>query len=223
MEILGSVHNFESETCPTCEEQAKIRKKQVAEEKEFRLLRKQIPSRYKTACFDDFGPEINTIRLWVENPSDFIFIYSPCGHGKTHLACALAFELRSTEHQAELFFASEMFLRLRNSFGNGAERENEADVTNLFAGRTTWPGGTPGNPTDSVHIFDDVGVQRSSDYTIEAWYNVINYRYSHKLPTVFTSNLSLKEISAFMTDRIASRLASGTVFELKGVDRRLQK
>ena len=41
------------------------------------------------------------------------------------------------------------------------------------------------------------------------------------LPTIFTSNITLKEISVLMSDRIASRIASGDVFELKGSDRRL--
>jgi DNA replication protein DnaC len=79
----------------------------------------------------------------------------------------------------------------------------------------------PDNDYKSLCIFDDIGAQKLSDYVLERWYNIIDRRSSMKKPTLFTTNFSPKEIFATMGDRIASRICSGIVYELKGSDRRL--
>lgn len=229
IEILGKTHTFDTSTCQTCEEiaekQAEIARTKQDEIDRRTKHREHIPERYMTASFLDFGPEIDKIRKWCDDPTQFLFIYSPCGVGKTHLACAMAYEMRKADKPTRIFSASTMFLRLRNTFNSDDETENE--VIENYSGRLHVTKDRIFNEIEikkpSVHIFDDIGVQKATEYAISAWYDIINYRYSELLPTVFTSNLSLKEISAYMTDRIASRLASGVVFELKGTDRRLQK
>jgi DNA replication protein DnaC len=205
---MGSIHKFPLGECEHCKEIENVRFEKYRKEQLRKEYRNAIPERYMTASFSDFGKEIDIVKKWCINPKEFLFVYSPCGIGKTHLICSMVYEMRKIGITTSLFFASEMFLRLRNTFGNSS-KENESNVVEEFEHFST------------VHAFDDVGVQKISDYTTEAWYNIINYRYSNLLPTVFTSNLSLKEISAYMTDRIASRLASGIVFELKGRDRRV--
>ena len=55
-------------------------------------------------------------------------------------------------------------------------------------------------------ILDDCGAEKSSDWTLDRLYLVINSRYENDLPMVITSNLSLDEIGEKIHDRIASRL-----------------
>jgi DNA replication protein DnaC len=76
---------------------------------------------------------------------------------------------------------------------------------------------------NEVLIIDDLGAEKLTDYVIQAWYSIIDYRYSNMLPTVITSNLSVAELAVRFGDRIASRIASGNVLTLRGSDRRLEK
>jgi DNA replication protein DnaC len=50
---------------------------------------------------------------------------------------------------------------------------------------------------------------------------IIDKRIELGKPTVVTSNLSLSQISQLIDDRLASRLASFELIEMKGEDKRL--
>jgi DNA replication protein DnaC len=158
---------------------------------------------------------IQKVMDWLSKRDGFLYIYGACGCGKTHLSCAIKRRANELRLSCSLFFSSDIFLRIRKSFDNGSE--TESSIIDLCAPEYEKEGG------ENFAIFDDFGNQKITDYAIETWYNIINRRYMNGYPTIFTSNLSLKEISVSMTDRIASRLASGIIFEMKGNDRRLIK
>ena len=69
-------------------------------------------------------------------------------------------------------------------------------------------------------ILDDIGVERGTPWTQERLYDLINTRYNECKCTIFTSNLSPTEIEDKLGIRIASRIRSSKVIELKGADRR---
>lgn len=67
---------------------------------------------------------------------------------------------------------------------------------------------------------DDIGAVRISDWAAEKLYSVIDYRWSHKLPVVLSSNVS--DLDALLGPRIASRLSHGmSTVILDGPDRRV--
>src|SRR5262249_12878111 len=69
-------------------------------------------------------------------------------------------------------------------------------------------------------VLDEIGSkERVSDHHYETVKGVLDKR--HGRPLICISNLNLDEIKNVYDDRIASRLAAGTVFELLGEDRRL--
>lgn len=43
-------------------------------------------------------------------------------------------------------------------------------------------------------IFDDLGAERGTDYTLEKVYNIVDSRYRKKLPMILTTNLTLTEM-----------------------------
>lgn len=149
-------------------------------------------------------------KVWEK---EFLFVHGKAGTGKTHLACSVAKHIRlngNTGHKRCGYVnASDMFFKLRNTYNESSKR-TESDLIEKY--RQNIPA-----------VFDDIGIQGKKEYVLEAWYNIIDYRYSQCIPTLFTSNLSLDEISGQMSDRIASRLASGKVIELAGEDRRIVK
>lgn len=70
-------------------------------------------------------------------------------------------------------------------------------------------------------VIDDLGAAKGSEWTEEVNYRLINYRYEHQLPTIVTSNIRGKELSANLGERVASRLREmSKVVALVGEDRR---
>jgi DNA replication protein DnaC len=75
-------------------------------------------------------------------------------------------------------------------------------------------------------LLDDLGSAKTSEWTEEITYRLINYRYNQCLPTIFTSNLPAKadggrDLSSTLGERITSRLAEmTTVIPMAGTDRR---
>lgn len=189
-------------------EQVELNFQKRLEEDEKRRLYAGIPKRFENAKLSDFQ-KIDKVTAWVAHPEEFLLIIGECGTGKSHLACAIAIELRKKNIPTRIVFSSDLFLAMRRSF-NRAEHGclTEFEIVELTA-------------QAPVLVCDDIGVQKQSEFVIEAWYNIIDARYREQKPTVFTSNLSPKEISIHMSDRIASRLASGTVVTIFGKDRRL--
>jgi DNA replication protein DnaC len=70
-------------------------------------------------------------------------------------------------------------------------------------------------------VLDDLGLGKKSDFAPDLIYMIIDKRIELGKPTVVTSNLSLSQISQLIDDRLASRLASFELIEMKGEDKRL--
>jgi DNA replication protein DnaC len=70
-------------------------------------------------------------------------------------------------------------------------------------------------------LVDDLGAGKVTDWTADTTYRLIDSRWAHCRPTIFTTNLPPAELTAVLGDRIVSRLAGMCVrVSLKGVDRR---
>ena len=129
----------------------------------------------------------DTARKYAEYPSGWLFITGRYGTGKTHLAAAIANE--ALKKGTDLIFqpVPDLLDQLRMTFGNTGESYEDR-----FERIRSVP----------LLILDDLGTQSSTAWAEEKLYQIINHRYVKKLPTVITSNVSLRE----MDGRIASRL-----------------
>lgn len=71
-------------------------------------------------------------------------------------------------------------------------------------------------------VLDDLGRERTSDWTAEVVYAVVNARYEARLPTVVTTNASGQELTSSPYWPAISRLAEdGMLVEITAPDRRL--
>lgn len=43
-------------------------------------------------------------------------------------------------------------------------------------------------------IFDDLGAERGTDYTLEKVYNIVDSRYRKRLPMILTTNLTIEQM-----------------------------
>jgi DNA replication protein DnaC len=75
-------------------------------------------------------------------------------------------------------------------------------------------------------LLDDLGSAKTSEWTEEVTYRLVNYRYNQCLPTIFTSNLPPRaqqgpDLTSTLGERITSRLAEMVaVVPMAGADRR---
>lgn len=74
----------------------------------------------------------------------------------------------------------------------------------------------------NVLVIDDLGAAKSTEWTEEVNYRLINWRYERELPTLVTSNVAANNLVAVLGDRVASRLVEmADRIVIKGSDRRL--
>lgn len=59
----------------------------------------------------------------------------------------------------------------------------------------------------SLLFVDDLGLGKTSEFSEEAMYRLLDERYQARKPTIITTNLPMREFQTVVGDRIASRLA----------------
>ena len=140
-----------------------------------------------------------------------LFLFGPAGTGKTCAAlCLLDFVEEGTYHTCESFSQA---------------------IIDAQQGRLTTESGREVSPTylwtkeiSKVDLFvlDELGSRRQvSDHQYNVVKSLLDYREGK--PTVVISNLSLNAIREIYDDRVTSRLAAGTVIQVEGDDRRVQR
>jgi len=130
---------------------------------------------------------------FAKSPDGWIVLAGVNGCGKTHLAAAIANE-RLKAGKPVLFVVVPDFLdHLRYTFSP----ESKVSYDQLFESVKNAP----------LLILDDFGEQSSTPWAQEKLYQVINYRYNARLPTVITTCCSTDEIE----DRISSRLVDSKI------------
>lgn len=179
-----------------------------------------IPKRYRNATVDH--PEV---RAWVEqyvaDPDDSpsLLIMGPVGTGKTYAAYGALREsavrtLRPNragryilgQWTAATFPDFVGNMRPKQSY-NRDDVSSEAYLASLRA--------TP------LLVLDDLGVGKESEWVEEVTHRLVSGRYDDERATIYTTNLSPKELSDVIGARLVSRLVEQcTRVSLLGADRR---
>jgi DNA replication protein DnaC len=129
---------------------------------------------------------------FAKNPEGWLVFMGETGCGKTHLAAAIV-NYRYEQGKPALFIVVPDFLdHLRSTFNP----ESKVSYDRLFESVKTAP----------LLILDDFGEQSTNPWVKEKLYQLINYRYNSRLPTVITTRLSLDEIMGEVDSSISSRL-----------------
>ncbi|MDT3397631.1 ATP-binding protein [Streptomyces sp. B1866] len=134
-----------------------------------------------------------------------LLIAGPTGTGKTHQAYGavrslLAAGVRLRWHAST---AADLYAAQRPRSGHDTERDLHALMR------------------CPLLVLDDLGAAKTTEWTEEITYRLINHRYEHLLPTLATTNLTIRDLRAALGDRVTSRLAEMTDrVTLTGTDRR---
>lgn len=173
-----------------------IRAEQRARKAEILLGR--LDARYRDAL-PRWGETAQWLKHYIESENDpkergrgFVILGNP-GAGKTWEAAALARRLLVT-HSVPVNFteAPEFMAALRPSADGGA-----SDIGQFMAA--------------PVLVLDDLGAERTSEWTAEQMFRLADYRNKHCLPTVITSNLDGAQLRERYGDRVIDRLTDGAL------------
>jgi DNA replication protein DnaC len=128
-------------------------------------------------------------RDFAKSPQGWLVIQGFNGCGKTHLAAAIANQLRESGNQVLFIVVPDLLDHLRSSFGPESRLSYDA----LFEKIKKIP----------VLILDDFGEHSATPWAQEKLYQLINYRYNARLATVITTCLSLDEMDSSVGSRLA--------------------
>lgn len=145
-------------------------------------------------------------RFFVNDVHPGLFIHGGVGSGKTSLACAILNELHRAGKGVRFVRVTELLKQLVQDDTGDQVYQRMIDVP--------------------VLCLDDIGAQKGSDYARQTLLVIYDARTDRGHRTIWTSNLDLDELVAFMGDdmRLASRIAGNAkVVQLDGTDYRLAK
>jgi len=197
-----------------CECQEKKEKEREEKEKETRKREKLegfmeasgLGKRFKTMVFKKFktesvSKEIKEAHgkawLYAKNFEKLhktgrgILFYGNTGVGKTHLASAIAIDvMRHSEMSVIVYNVVTLFRRLKEAIGKG---ESVNEITKKIK-------------RARLAILDDIDKVKSTDWTKEILYDIINTRYENMLPLIVTCNSELDVLDGNIGEASMSRL-----------------
>lgn len=131
---------------------------------------------------------------YARDPQGWLIIQGAPGTGKTHLAYAIAGACIHADRAAYAATVPDLLQRLRESFSeDGLFDRVLEDLRNV-----------------DVLVLDDLGAQRTTDWTIDTLYQIVNHRYARRLPLVVTTNLDLAVDGSGLDPRLLSRFREGS-------------
>ena len=125
---------------------------------------------------------------FAESPSGWLILTGTYGCGKTHLAAAIGNYRMSLGESPMFVVVPELLDHLRATFGPNSPTSYDFLFNQVLS--------------TGLLILDDLGTESATPWAREKLYQIINYRYAAKLPTVITTSSSLQEMDA----RIRSRM-----------------
>ncbi|MCL4499407.1 MAG: ATP-binding protein [Chloroflexi bacterium] len=171
---------------------------------------------FKDKTFDNFDGDVTgaaeaykAAREFAQNPLNrWLVLLGGCGCGKTHLAAAIA-NAAVGQHIPSLFtVVPDLLDHLRATFGPASTIQYDELFEKVRA--------TP------LLVLDDLGTENATPWAEEKLYQILNYRYNERLPTVITTNRELRSID----ERIRSRMqdkALVTLVSITALDYRLRE
>lgn len=191
------------------------RQEALREQQQQQLVKMSHIGHLARLTFDSFLPEgmglnadqsrslLRTYELcldFAQNPKGWVFLVGGYGCGKTHLAAAIANRCLQNGQQVLFVNTPDLLDHLRGAF----RPNSEVGYETRFEQVRTAP----------ILILDDFGAQQQSEWAQEKLYQLFNYRYVSRLPTVITSNADLEQCEP----RIRSRLSDDSLVKQCGIN-----
>jgi DNA replication protein DnaC len=137
----------------------------------------------------------------TKNKHPFLTFAGAPGTGKTHLAIGIAWHQLETRRGSLAYYQVESLLdELRRGYtSDQAEKGTDTYATLHFLKNC------------DLLVLDDLGAEKATDWSTAKLDELVDHRYIHRLPTVFTLNVAPSDLPP----RLADRLLEGKVFVLE--------
>lgn len=133
---------------------------------------------------------------FAARPQGWLVLLGGYGCGKTHLAAAIANACIAQGTPALFVVVPDLLDYLRAAYSPTSEASYDERLEQV--------------QNAPVLILDDLGTQSATEWAQEKLYQILNYRYNARLPTVITTNQSLDDIDP----RLHSRMVDPTLAQL---------
>lgn len=161
--------------------------------------------------FQTFVPNTNqqkkVLQKIKELEKGFIFLAGIPGTGKTHLLIAKGLEVLNKNIETALAIRTGELLKIITDTFDTQNAKARENIMRICA------------DVDYLGL-DDIGVEKSSEFTINTLFSLIDTRMINNKKTIFTSNLTQRELQGKLGDRLISRILSGQNYLLDGKDYR---
>ncbi len=134
---------------------------------------------------------LDVARRYVQDMQGWLLFVGPYGTGKTHLAAAIANECQQRGNEVVFVTVPDLLDYLRTTYNPGA--------TSSFEGRFQMVRGA------SLLVLDDLGTESATAWAKEKLFQIINYRYVARLPTIVTTARPIEEIDPRIRTRLLDR------------------
>jgi len=136
---------------------------------------------------------VNLARTFAENPTGWLVLTGTYGCGKTHLAAAIAnYQLAHGQSPPMFVVVPDLLDHLRATFSP----TSNITLDKLFEQVRSV----------SLLVLDDLGTESATPWAREKLFQLFNYRYAARLPTVITTSDSIDQIEP----RLRSRMLDST-------------
>lgn len=130
----------------------------------------------------------NAAFSFANDQQGWLVLEGTYGCGKTHLAAAIANERLNRGDLVLFITAPDLLDHLRSTYGPSSEISYDQMFERIRGSQ--------------LLILDDLGAENPSPWAQEKLFQLLDHRYTHKLPTVITTNIDMDAFDA----RIRSRL-----------------
>ncbi len=131
-------------------------------------------------------------QAYAREPRDWLVLIGPYGCGKTHLAAAIANEQTRQRRPAHFLTVPDLLDHLRATFSP----QSTVSYDKLFEQIRRVP----------LLVLDDLGTESATSWAKEKLYQLFNYRYNARMPTVVTTAQRIDEIDARLRSRFLNQL-----------------
>lgn len=132
-------------------------------------------------------------RKYAENfnahTTESLLLHGKTGLGKTHLSLAIAGRVIERGYGVVYSSAENLLNRLQDEHFGRSGGDTMQSLLNC-----------------DLLILDDLGTEFRSSFTISAIYNIVNSRQLTEKPVIISTNLSMKELMEYYTERFSSRV-----------------
>jgi DNA replication protein DnaC len=143
---------------------------------------------------------LNLARSYAAKPEGWLIFTGAYGVGKTHLAAAIANERVRLGHPALLIVVPDLLDYLRAAFNP----QSSKSLDRRFEEVRRSP----------LLVLDDLGTESATSWAKEKLFQLINYRYVARLPTVVTTVMAFRELDPKIAIRF-SDISRCTIQEIE--------